>query len=107
MITAKELVPALNGKMPGWSRDGLSDLDRIVICTIAAGGDWVLVDRNRFSKQGQSSSVYIALRRRGFLGAVRHVDGVKNYWARWPHPFPTMPEMPEFKGDDGLFGAAS
>lgn len=104
MITANALVPALNNKTPSFTEDRLSVLDRIVVCTIAAAGRWVLVDRNVFTKKGQSSAVYIGLRRRGFEVAVRHVDGIKNYWARWPHAFPTMPEIPSFDGDEGLYG---
>lgn len=105
LITAKKLVPPLNGKVPSYAPDKLSDIDRIVVLTIIANGEWVLVDRNIFEKQGQSSKVYIALRRRGFEVVVRHVDGIKNYWARWPHRRPTMPKLPKFRGDDGAYGA--
>lgn len=107
LIKATRLVPPLNGKVPTYAPDKLSDIDRIVIHTVNAGGEWVLVDRNIFEKQGQSSSVYIALRRRGFEVVVRHVDGIKNYWARWPHPMPTMPEFPKFENDSGMYGAMS
>lgn len=104
-ITANKLVPPLNGKVPTVKPDLLADLDRIAVRTIMAEGMWVLVDRNLFEKRGQSSKVYIALRRRGFEVVVRHVDGIKNYWARWPHPVPSMPELPKFKNDAGMYGA--
>lgn len=106
IIKARHLVPPLNGKIPTFAPDRLSDIDRIVVCTIMANGEWVLVDRNVFEKKGQSSKIYIALRRRGFAVVVRHVDGIKNYWARWPHDLPTVPALPAFKGDeDGMYGA--
>ena len=111
LITAAGLVPPLNGKMPRTAPDHLSDIDKIVVLTILQSlteDPWVLVDRNPFEKQGQSSKIYIALRRRGFDVVVRHVDGIKNYWAKWPHPLPAMPLLPVYKGDqDRMYGASS
>jgi hypothetical protein len=107
-ITAKELVPPLNGKEPRHKDPNLEDIDRIVVTAIMASqtsDPWVLVDRSAFLRHGQSSKVYIALRRRGFDVVVRHVDGVKNYWCCWPHELPTMPELPMYDDDDGMFGA--
>jgi hypothetical protein len=107
-ITANKLVPPLNGKQPKQNPPRLEDIDRIAIVTIMNAPAWTLVDRNLFLKQGQSSKVYIALRRRGFDVVVRHFGGIKNYWSRWPHEVPTIPSIPLFEGDDeGMYGAAS
>lgn len=97
-----ELVPALNRRTTTAKEPALGDIDRLVFGIISRSPDWVLIDRNAFESDGQSSRQYIALRRRGFEVAARHVGQVKNYWARWPHALPDLPLVPEYQGDDGV-----
>lgn len=62
----------------------LSDIEKMAFHVIQADGDWVLIDRNRAARSyNDSSSMNNALRRRGFEVTSRHVQGVRNYWARW------------------------
>lgn len=64
----------------------LSEIERLVLLVLEADGDWVLIDRNRAGREyNDSSARNIALRRRGFEVTSRHVNGVRNYWARWTH----------------------
>lgn len=97
-----DLVPALNRRTTTAKDPALANIDLLVFGIISRAPNWVLIDRNPFDSQGQSSSHYIALRRRGFEVAARHVGQIKNYWARWPHPVPDLPLVPEYEGDDGV-----
>lgn len=109
-ITAQvvdDLSDALNHRETSHGNPKLSEMDRLVFCVISAGGQWVLVDRHQMlpkkpdGKSADGSSArYIGLRRRGFQVGVRHMDGVKNFWARWPHGDPEMPGVTAFDFDD-------
>lgn len=101
-VVVTELVPALNKRHTTPRQPNLSDLDSLVYGIIAVRPQWVLIDRNVNDSKGQSSARYIALRRRGFEVAARHVGPIKNYWARWTHDAPPLPSVPGFEGDDGF-----
>lgn len=101
-IVVEALTSSLNGRPSRYGQPNLPEMDRLVHGVIAAKGQWVLIDRHevvRGEREG-SSSRYIALKRRGFHVVVRHVDGVRNFWARWPHPEPTLPDVTRFEFDD-------
>jgi hypothetical protein len=95
---AEQLGGKKNKKQRGPS---LHDIDIVVHTVLLAEGDWVLVDRNVAKEDHSSTARYIALSRRGFEVASRHVNGVRNIWARWPHDPPRI-ELDAFSSDRNL-----
>lgn len=101
-ITAKEITkPQSVSKDDSPPEPSLSEIETMVFHVLQANGDWVLIDRNRSSRVfNDSSSRRNALKRRGFEVVSRHVQGVRNYWARWPHGDITPLKVPSCSTDD-------
>ena len=95
-----EIKPASGGRDPKDREPSLHDIDRVVNRVLQADGRWVLVDRNLVETGQSSTARYVALTRRGFEVASRHVEGVRNIWARWPHGNVDVP-IPAFNTDQG------
>jgi hypothetical protein len=112
-IVAKRIVPPVipmgkkKGSAQGQHSHGvhppnLTDIERMAFHVLQAKGDWVLIDRNRAARSyNDSSSMNNALRRRGFEVTSRHVQGVRNYWARWTHKTGAEPPLVPAASTDG------
>lgn len=112
-VEAASLVPSKAGPKPKSDRPpSLYDNDVLVHIVLSSAPNWVLIDRGSTGEHSASKR-HVALTRRGFDVSIRHDPerGVRNTWARWPHPAPTLDSLrvPVIDGDTDVefFGQES